>query len=288
MRWFARAATTSATVAVAGCSLIVDPTDEQCSTDDDCASLSAAGASCVEGMCRLGTGVPAGPWGCLGHISWPGADPNVPIQSAYNFQKLTGRVPIEGLQVLVCRPFDLTCAEPFSTAITDANGFTILNMYKGFNGHVFVPVQEIYPGMMPVLVFAAPPAKSTTEAPGDVVIAQSNELNLIAGLAGSTAVPGYGHVTFTTLDCEGTRAANVVVELEPKSAESTTFYVADNGLPTDALDATSSEAEGGILNVPPGTVNLTATSKDHGVILRTAILVVADAITGVGIAPGEL
>lgn len=284
-------AAASAVLLSSGCSLILDPTDTQCASNDDCERLGATGAACVEGTCRTEglDAAPSGPWGCLTNASWPAPDPTQPIDLPLTFQKLAGRVPIEGLTIYTCRPFDLTCADPYGTATTDADGVAVMPIFKGFNGHIFVPEQAVYEGMMPLLVFTTPPpSSSSTESAGTAVLTKSNELAAVAGLAGVSVVPGYGHVTFTMFDCDSKRAAGVTLEVDPAADETATFYVSENEVPTTALDATSSKGEGGIINVPPGTVNVTASTQDHGVILQTTVLVVADGITGIGVDPGAL
>ena len=273
------------------CSVILDPTQTQCSSDDDCKALGEASSSCVDGMCQLGgvDAAPSGPWGCVGSVDWPAADPTEPIETALTFQKLMGRTPIDGLTVYTCRPFDLECSDPLGSGKTGADGIALMPMYKGFDGHIYVPEQEIYEGMMPLLVFSfPPPAVSSTESPGTAIVTKAAELDTVATLGGASIVAGCGHLTFTVFDCESNRAPGVKVEVEPFGPDTQPIYVSDNNMPTTTLEATSNLAEGAVLNVPPGTVNITASTEEQGVFLRTTVLVVADSITGLGLAPGEL
>ncbi len=281
-----------AAVVSAGCSLILEPSDSQCETVQDCANLGMSNATCTVGVCREATQSDAGssgPWGCIGNVGWVSPNPSEPLTRVMMFQKLVGRQPMTNLDVLVCPPFDLQCSSPLATATTDEDGLAELPLYRGFDGHVFVPSVPTMPDMLPTLVFfLPPPQESVTEAPATVVLSTFDEISAVASMGGVDLQQGYGQVTFTAFDCEEERAAGVSVSVEPSTGETAPFYVSDNGFPSPAMTATSSTGEGAIINVPPGTITVTASTEEHGVIMRASILVLEDGITGIGIAPGEL
>lgn len=272
---------------VIGCSLLLEPKDSQCEQAQDCSALGFSNAVCENGLCQP-VPEPTGPWRCVGRLEPVAPDPTQPIQVPAVFQRMLGRTPLVGMEIFTCRPFDPSCSEPYASVKTDENGKADIPVYRGFDGHGFIP-GDFYAGMMPALFFFVPPPEGTTDKlHGTLPLASFAEMEMVIGMIDRERVPGTGHFLFTVFDCDGERAAGASVTLDSSSDELQPFYISNNGIPDPSLTSTSPKGEGAIINIPPGTVNVSVSTVEQGLIARATLIIAPDSFTGVPIYPTPL
>jgi hypothetical protein len=145
-------------LALGGCSLLLDTSAQQCSTDNDCRARGGqfTNATCSNHVCISrsttsttttggGGGGDAGDpdtgpvdpvWGCLGHVMMEtpqGTTANVGLP----FFDLIRMVPITDVGVLICPKLDVTCSRPISNGIAAADSqgvahFTVPQFFDGY------------------------------------------------------------------------------------------------------------------------------------------------------------
>jgi hypothetical protein len=147
-----------------------------------------------------------------------------------------------------------------------------------------------FPEMVPLVLYLLPPPEEEEVEPrnGTINVTSNAEMTTITSVAGKTIEPGTGHLFVTANDCLGQRAAGVSFKTDIVSPTTGTFYVGDNGLPSQTLASTANRGEGAIINVPTGFVTLTAVSEEAGKIAQFTVVVVADHIIGVPVVPSPL
>jgi hypothetical protein len=273
---------------VVSCSALLDAAEEQCKTDGDCSARGFANATCVAGICTAADGGSDGkPWSCVGNVSWPTKDANVPASATVRVIRLLGQEPFPGLTVKICPPFDLSCANPMSEVVSGADGLLTLPVYKGFDGHFFAPAPSSFPEMAPMLVYLFPPPAGVEANPRDanLNLASVAEMTSIAQLGGVEVKPGLGHIFFTVYDCNMARAQGVSAKTDVVDTTTKVIYISDSGVPSDVLTETETRGEGAIINVPPGFVTVSAVSSEAGKFYQQTVAVQADHITGVPVVP---
>lgn len=305
-------------LAASGCSLIVEADEVQCSVNSDCAARGFDNGMCVDDVCVAQSGsssstgpsgsssgassdasstgdatteasssggIGDGPWDCLGHIVWPEEQEDTPASVGLHFTNAQFE-PYEGATLQACRPLDLECDEPYSVAMSDANGDVFGEVYYGFDGYFRSPPPADEPDLYPFIIYALPPPFSveTEVRHGDVLLINEPTVQALAGLSGVEIVPDTGFIFFTALDCNEERASDIVVSISPVSAETVVAYL-DGGFPNPDLTSTVDVGQGAVLNVPPGLVEVTGTSLEHGKIFETTVLVEANTVTGLPIVP---
>jgi hypothetical protein len=142
------------------CSLLLDTSIEQCTTDDDCANRGGRfeHATCLKSVCvarplpneggiNEGGGTGAGPdvaldvppadpvWGCLGHVVI--GTPQTPtVKVTIPFWDLIRAVPVTDVVVRACPKLDVTCSRPMTTFVAaDALGVVTLEVAALFDGY---------------------------------------------------------------------------------------------------------------------------------------------------------
>ncbi len=306
-RWATRGAAVLGLLVCTRCSLLLEAKDSQCSSDADCKAQGFGDTKCSDGACvpmgstggsggasgSAGTGgdVDAGgPWGCVGNVTWPEPDPSVPASASIRVVKLIGQTPFPGLTVKICPSLDIACETPLGETTSDETGMLTLPVYKGFQGHMLAPPPPSFPEMFPLVLYLLPPPAGVEPEPrnGTINVTSNAEMTTITSVAGKTIEPGTGHLFITANDCLGQRAPGVSFKVDIISPTTGTFYVGDNGLPSQTLASTANRGEGAIINVPTGFVTLTAVSEEAGKIAQITLVVVADHIIGVPVVPTPL
>jgi ribosomal protein L24E len=163
-------------------------------------------------------------------------------------------------------------------------------VYKGFQGHMLASPPASFPEMFPLVLYLLPPPVEVESEPrnGTINVTSNAEMTTITSVAGKTIEAGTGHLFITANNCQGQRAAGVSFKVDIISPTTGTFYVGDNGLPSQTLASTANRGEGAIINVPTGFVTLTAVSEEAGKIAQITLVVVADHIIGVPVVPTPL
>jgi hypothetical protein len=169
--------------------------------------------------------------------------------------------PETGATVKMCSGTDSECAPPIDEQMTDSNGIvrltenaSVLNGgQRGLNGFLEVTAPDLFPTTIywgfplsePHGVFSTPlPVFSLTDA-ADLAF---SGINLDASR---------GHVAVLSVDCLGSQSPGVTFSAQGIDAQTQLFYAAGPALspkgPTDGRGA------GFFFNVPPGSVDVTAT-----------------------------
>jgi len=240
---------------VGGCSLLVDASRPQCKSDGDCAALGGdlAGTVCLESFCQ------ASPrWGCLDS---PAAAPPASGEFTLTFsiKDTVNRQPKPGLNARLCRRLDLGCTEVVTPAgVTDAQGSVSLKAPAGFDGYVRLEGGDVFPAMY----FFNPPISKDLK---DISVSLSTfpVTGNIISLTGASQKVDRGLVLASVVDCVGGPAEGIKLSSSILDAESKVFYAANN-LPSAIATETDAVGYGGIVNVSPGPVTLSATQSATG------------------------
>jgi hypothetical protein len=261
------------------CSVIVDADRTQCKTDKDCSSRGAeyATAVCVDSMCTVPV---ATPWSCLSSVTKPSPkDSNV--TATLNLKDLITSQPIAGVNARVCRKLDVTCENPIATGlVSDAAGKVIVEVASGFDGYVELKLANAIPGSY----FFNPPLYISREIPF-VPILLVEELLSVSGAMGTQLMPDHGQVMVAAHDCSDGYSAGIAFSSVNGDASTTPFYMI-KGVPNTKTTETDSSGFGGLLNIPPGTVNLVGKVVETGQIMSSiSLLVRAGEIAYSGVSP---
>ena len=146
-----------------GCSLLLDTSAQQCSTDSDCrarggqfasatcssqhvcvtrstTSTTTGGSGSGGGGGNVDSGDPDASsdptWGCLGRVVME--TPQAPMANvSLPFFDLIRMVPVTGVGVLVCPKLDVTCSRPIDSRIipADSQGIARFKVPPFFNGY---------------------------------------------------------------------------------------------------------------------------------------------------------
>jgi hypothetical protein len=265
------------------CSLLVDVSADQCTTDADCAARGAsfAAARCVLSACE----VPSLPDASLADVAadapdaapppvdtkWTCLGKNPPRKPKGAVAKLDltltdvlTTAPATGLRVKVCANLtDPDCSNPASSALLDAKGFVSfsLDTSKGaFDGYIDIVPETADGGSPPVdgsdgTVYMPSRAYYTSiPIDGDLVddfqLIRFGSFATFMSLFGKTADLTKGLAFINAQDCNRQYTAGVsflVDQIEPGNG----FYFKDNQPATTATE-TDPSGVGGFANVPKG------------------------------------
>ncbi|HVU05416.1 MAG TPA: hypothetical protein VHE30_26900 [Polyangiaceae bacterium] len=281
--------------ALAGCSLAIDADRVQCKTNADCTSRGAsfAHSACVASLCQAihaevpepkvdaggSAAAPADagldPWRCLDEPEQPTTDAPGPFHVTFHLSDILSQTPQVGVTARACKKLDVDCELPQSDSlVTDENGDVTLDLARGFNGYVEFTGGAIMPG----LYFPNPPVHED-ESRISVQAVTPGIVGALTKSLGSPQDPALGLMLLNALTCDGTGAPHVSYTATGTAAGAVTFY-AIGGLPAANAIETDSSGFGGFVNVPPGTVPVTATILPEGRELATvSLLVRANTIT---------
>lgn len=274
----------------AACSLLLDTSGEQCTSDVDCAGKFVH-AQCINRVCvsadaggpivdasgdsptdgALDATVDAGPWGCLGKVA-PSTSPSISVNVVVPLVDLTTQQPVTSVDVTanVCARIDVTCTNPLTNGdggvqvLPDPMGLLHLSLPAGFDG--FVRIDPVFPAadaaatdpdagvpnvFVPSLVFFNPRIDHDLVYT-TVVMVRRSELAQIAQIEGTVIDPSVGAVFLATDDCQGKPAPGVSVSLDSTGPSTQGFYFF-NGLPVLNGASTDSTGYAGFMNAPLGS-----------------------------------
>ena len=268
--------------------MVLDTSADQCKTDGDCTARGAAfaGMTCVNRVCvggasdagpdvvsDAGEDVDAGPWGCLGHVTYP-APTKPQVAVTVPLIDAISKAPRTDVLARVCTKIDGACKTPlFPPTTPDANGMLHLTLAAGFDG--FVLLTPLLPDggtppdagdagpdgslVIPSLVFFNPPLFQDTTYLTILLLTQ-DELVTTAAIVGSnlTIDPTLGNVFMAAYDCTSQNAGGVSLALDSTSSTTQGFYFSGS-VPTLTTTATDSTGFAGFINVPIGTRTITGT-----------------------------
>jgi hypothetical protein len=105
------------------------------------------------------------------------------------------------------------------------------------------------------VTFLGPFGKGQTDRSYNMLMLTTGTMSLLAGILGTTAQAGKGHIILSSLAPTG-YAAGTAISLDVTGGEGP-YYVSAAGLPDKALKETTSKGIGTIVNLAPGTYTLT-------------------------------
>ena len=225
----------------------------------------ALASSCLT-QCQFGSF-----WACVGRVSWPFAKSAVQTATLILTDSITG-APLAGVVAKSCERNDETCASPFGTGTTDANGKVTLTLPPtstsrfGFGGYFDLAP----PGSLPYLVFTAAPLSEPDAVLQTTMLSLSAFQNMTSGV-GVTLDPSRGHVAVGATDCVLVPASGVEFSAQGIDAETKLFYYGSGSL-DPAAKATEVSGLAFLFNVPAGIVTLQATPKSLGRVSSTEVV----------------
>jgi len=252
-------------VEVSGCSVLIDANRVQCNTDADCRppGSSTAQASCVSSVCE------ANPkWACLKDPA-PKPGGAGPFKVTMHFADLINKGPISGVKADLCRKVDVSCGDPATTVTSDATGSISLDSVEaGFSGYVSLQSSAI----VPTLYFFNPSIDRNQDIPSLSLSNSTARAGLLAQLGADTT---RADVLLNASDCQGKPASGIGYELAPPVSGAIAYYLS-SGLPTHNSTATDATGYGGFVNLPSGTITITATELASKTRIATLTLVVRE------------
>ncbi|HEX3852573.1 MAG TPA: hypothetical protein VHW01_16505 [Polyangiaceae bacterium] len=249
-----RIALLALTASTLSCSVLIDTTAKQCSSDTDCANLgdAFAGSMCTANVCVKPDAV--GPLSALGcPMIDPSPDPTVKLSFKVSFAAASPPKP-QPFEILACKRLDTPCAGPVGMITADPGALVELDVPTGFQG--FLRVEN--PDTVSSMVFLGLPAQQDTRF-WDLTIPRLQDVALI-GLATSTDIdPNLSTLIMIARDCDRNPLAGVAAT---NSTGGTGFYFAAMA-PDKTLMATTEEGAAGFTNVPGGTAILGGSFNGH-------------------------
>jgi hypothetical protein len=261
------------------CSVLVEPDREQCSTNGDCRARGAtfSGAVCLMSVCR-----PDPAWSCLGAVTWPVPEPHK-VTLSMTVRDLVTEAAAPDVSARLCHKLDVDCKDPVASDLrSDQDGVITAEVDAGFDGYVEVAA----PGYMPGLYFFYPPVQEGRMLTGLPLIRPA-VLTGLAVASGQQVVPERGHVLLAAYNCQGQNAAGVRLTTEQGDNQTSGFYVVDK-LPSITATATDSSGQGGFIDLPPGTVNVSGALSDDRQVAYLSVLVRAGQITFTSLVPSPM
>jgi hypothetical protein len=292
-----------------GCSILLDTSADQCSTNQDCINRKGlfSNSICQHSVCvpqdtdsGAGGGMPDANvdpvWGCLGHVT-PGMPTGMVVNVSLPFFDLVSMTTLTGVGVRACPKLDVTCSRPVNTtiAIADAMGLATFQAPSGFDGYgqiieltdagdpIWGPDGGADDGgdggntspplkYIPSVVFFNPPIIHDT-AYGIVPIFKPGDIDALALAQGNHWDRNYGLLFVGMLDCSRKPAAGVTWEYNALDPLTKRFYYV-NGLPDELAPSTDASGFGGLVNARAGSITITAKLQSSQVRVGEATVIV--------------
>ncbi len=253
-----------------------------------------------------------GPWRCLMSPPAPtsprGGSARVRVQ-ACNFVSTNCAEPVTGLTASLCNKKDVNCAKPIQTAIQDTHGELAFDvptggtLGTGFDGYLKVATPQAactnemafgdlapmlcslaptcqpdapdagcdIPTFAPALLFFNPPIQADVATPIPLPLIPTAAVPTLTEAAGGNFDPTTGNVFITTLDCDGRPAAGVRLTPMQHQDQITVLYV-DSGVISNTATATDASGIGGLLNSPPGFLEVSGSVDDDSAEMPSALI----------------
>ncbi len=257
----------AATLAPAGCSVVLDPGEAQCTTTADCTARGFKNAACMANVCQMAAppdaGAPDPIWGCVGHVPVPNPDTNKKVTITEQLVLALDGSPVTDVTCDVCDKLDYNCTgtnPDFPKGLhPDAKGNVSAAVVQGFDGFVRITGGTT----LDSLVFIGQPLIK----PPSVKIIQllrPMDYTTIAMVAGLKVDMTHGTAILEGVDCEGLPMSGISFKTNVKDSETAAFYLI-NMLPQEPPMATATDTDGygGFFNLPPGSAVATS-SRESG------------------------
>jgi hypothetical protein len=269
----------------AGCTVLLDPGEQQCQVDKDCTARGFSGATCKAGVCEKAETVDP-VWGCLGNVVEPVPDPSKKVALSERLVLAGDRSAVTMATVDVCDKLDLDCTgtnPDFPKGLMpDSTGLVTFSVIQGFDGFIRIAG----PDVMDSRVFVGRPVVKPP-AVKEVRLLQPNDYQILAAFAKQTVDPTRGTAILYEVDCQGLAASGVKFKTPNADSQSLEFYLI-NQAPEAPPTATSTDVDGfgGFFNLPVGAaVAQGYRAKDDAYIGESSFQVLANTISYVQIAP---
>lgn len=187
--------------------------------------------------------------------------------------------PIDGLQLSLvpnvpfaaCNKLDYTCSSPIGTGTTGMDGTGKIKVPASFAGYIQQNQRSDY---TPGLFFLPVPLPMDGKLRNFPIIPSSATGGLALAL-GASLDSTRGHIMLVAEDCMGTALAGIVFSSPQADSKTVQFYVRDQ-VPTNVMSApdTPAEGDGGYLNLPVGTVLISAKDGKTGLDLATVTVLI--------------
>ncbi|HVH41538.1 MAG TPA: hypothetical protein VM925_04320 [Labilithrix sp.] len=231
-------------------------------------------------------------WKCLGgDRPEPKVAPSIAVRYEHHFVRVLDRKPWERLELRACDSFDEYCVQPLagSATTTDTLGLAVVPLYRGFRGYLDISEPSSDGGLLPSLVVVGPVVDRDGPIPRVALYSAEDFRYALAALhAVAVYVDGSapsGHLLFKALDCLRQPAADVVVRVNTLTADTFQYYTDADGVPSIAVEATTSAGTGGVLRLPIGRATLSMTKHDGTLIVETEVPIRAGTMTYVTLGP---
>jgi hypothetical protein len=249
-----RIALLALTASTLSCSVLIDTTDKQCSSDTDCTNLgdAFAGSVCTANVCVKPVAVgPLSPVGCPMIDASP--NPTVTLSFKVSFAAASPAMP-KPFTILACKRLDTPCDGPVGMATAAPGVLVDLKVPTGFLGFL----QVTNPDTVSSMVFLGLPAQQDTRF-WDLTIPRLQDVALIGFATNTDIDPTLSTLVMIARDCDRTPLAGVAAT---NSTGGTGFYFLAMA-PDKTLMATTDEGAAGFTNVPAGTAILGGTFNGH-------------------------
>jgi hypothetical protein len=280
--------------AASACSLLIDVSGEQCTTDADCVARGASAATtrCVRSACvdtvlpveagpivEAGADAEAGPLPDQRYVCLPNHPAPAPTKATAAYSvTLTDSLstkPIAGLRVKLCPNLtDPNCTAPAATTTTDALGvarFTIDTSSRAFDGYVDVDPEGADGGAavvdggepdtyVPSRIYytSIPIAEDRKD---DYELQKFSTLAVFSALFKVKVDLAFGVVFLIAQDCNFQDSAGISLLLDQSNTETQSFYL-QAGQPSTTAAVTDSSGIAGFFNVTTGTRRFTTQLAD--------------------------
>ena len=270
-----------ATFAAVGCSVFIDVSEEQCSSQDDCDRRGAtfAGRMCLDRVCRFpatserdaGGDVDAPldeAFACM-KKNKPTADPSVKVKFGVPLYSILSNEPAPGVGAKVCSRPDQGCAAPLESTSTKADGLLTANASVGFEG--FFEIND--PQYTKTLFMLNPPLAKDVRLPATPLVVDFLVQSYARMLLGAPNEADLGYMLIRATDCKLAYLKGMTVELSVMHAKTKRFFVTENTPRVDIV-ATTEEGAMGFFNVPTGSVVVTLNEQATGRRLGSSSVIV--------------
>jgi hypothetical protein len=261
-------------------------------------------------------------WGCLARppaARTPGAAvAHVRVQAC---DALRGCLaPVTGLTARVCSKLDADCVSPLLADLSDVSGtfeFDVPTADAGFSGYMEVSA-PLEPCTSPLfgeagpllcalaphcdpqapdascsvplyaraLLFFNPPITADLPEPVVLSLLSSAAMPGLVRAAGSDFDPTLGNLLVGANDCAGSRAAGIRYELSDSQSPITQLYM-ENGVLSNATDATDATGIGAFAGVPAGFLSVAAYNRAGARVGGIGVQVAPGAISYVTLGPAN-
>lgn len=306
-------------VASLGCTVLMDPGREQCSTTQDCVARGAAFAAsvCVDSLCQEAV---VDPWRCLDHPP-PAAPTTATVHVSVRVcDSLRGcSLVLRGLTAKLCAKLDAGCTNPILADVRNTNGvfeFDAPTGLFGFDGYLQISAppelctdRDVFggasdtvcallpqcdpaapdercaiPPYSPTLQFFNPPIVADVELSTLQIVSTASSLG-IAQAAGVVYDPAQGSLLVTAQDCDGAGAAGLAFSMDDHPASTGQTLYLENNIPTRARQQTDATGIGLFIGLPEGFVNVVARDSEGTKVGSVGAFVAASSTSYTTLAP---